>query len=174
MPKNQTTRATTKAVSKVGPYQVRGGLKGSSSSSSHKRGGKPTGTSRSKSSSQQQNDGRPESSSSAGSKQQDHGITARPGEQISFVYNSGMAAISNSATHRTSTTSLHTPRAGTPTSLRNLVSTTARTTLTTAATVFSNSSRGLESARPLQTMVPGSTTPQSHFFAGGLIRSNLN
>jgi hypothetical protein len=165
MPKNQTTKAPTKAVSTVGPYQVRGGLKGSSSSSSQERGGKPTGTSsvsRSKSSSQQQNDGRPESSSSGGSKQQDHGITARPGEQISFVYNSGTAAVSKSATHRTSTTSLYTPRAGTPTSLKDHVSTTARTTFTTAATVFSNSNRGLESARPLQTMVPGSTTPQSH------------
>jgi hypothetical protein len=87
MPKNQTTKATTKAVSTVGPYQVRGGLKGSSSSSSQERVDKPTGTSsvsRSKSSSQQQNDGRPESSSSGGSKQQDHGITARPGEQISL------------------------------------------------------------------------------------------
>jgi hypothetical protein len=165
MPKNPTTKAPTKAVSTVGPYQVQGGLKGSGSSSSQERGGKPVGTSsvsRLKSSSQQQNDGRLKSSSSGGSKQQDHGITARPGEQISPVYNSGMAAVSNSATHRTSTTSLHAPRAGTPTSLKDLVSTTARTTFTTAATVFSNSNRGLESARPLQTMVPGSTTPQSH------------
>jgi hypothetical protein len=165
MPKNQTTKATTKAVSTVGPYQVQGGLKGSSSSLSQERGGKPTGTSsvsRSKSSSQQQNDGRPKSSSSGGSKQQDHGITARPGEQISSVYNSGMADVSNSATYRTSTTSLHTPRAGTPTSLKDLVSTSARTTFTMAARVFSNSNRGLESARPLQTMVPGSTTLQSH------------
>jgi hypothetical protein len=42
------------------------------------------------------------------------------------------------------------------------VSTTARTPFTTVATVYSNSNRGLESARPLKTMVPGSTTLQSH------------
>jgi hypothetical protein len=139
-------------------------LKGSGSSLSQERGGKPTGTScvsRSKSSSQQ-NDGQPKSSSSGRSKQQDHGITARPGEQISFVYISGTAAVSNSATHTTSTTSLHTPRAGTPTSWKDPVSTTVRTPFTTAATVYSNSHWGIESARPLQTMVPGSTTPQSH------------
>jgi hypothetical protein len=60
MPKNQISKAPTKAVSTVGPYQVQGGLKGSGSSSSQERGGKPTGTSsvsRLKSSSQQQNDG---------------------------------------------------------------------------------------------------------------------
>jgi hypothetical protein len=165
MPKNPTTKAPTKAVSTVGPYQVQGGLKGSGSSSSQERGGKPTGTSsvsRSKSSSQQQNDGRPKSSSSGGSKQQDHGITARPGEQISSVYNSGTAAVSSSAMHRTSTTSLQTPRAGTPTSWKDPVSTTARTPFTMVATVYSNSNWGLESAHPPQTMAPGSTTPQSH------------
>jgi hypothetical protein len=59
MPKNPNTKAPTKAVSTVGPYQVQGDLKGSGSSSSQERGGKPMGmssVSRSKSSSQQ-NDG---------------------------------------------------------------------------------------------------------------------
>jgi hypothetical protein len=98
MPKNPNTKAPTKAVSTIGPYQVQGGLKGSGSSLSQERGGKPMGTSsvsRSKSS-RQQNDGQPKSSSSGGSKQQDHGITGQPGKQISPVYNSGKAAVSKS------------------------------------------------------------------------------
>jgi hypothetical protein len=37
-----------------------------------------------------------------------------------------------------------------------------RTPFATAATVYSNSNWGVESSRPLQTMVPGSTTPQSY------------
>jgi hypothetical protein len=64
--------------------------------------------------------------------------------------------------NRASTTSLHTARAGTPTSWQDLVATTVRTPAATAATVYSNSNQGIESARPLKTMVPGSTTLQSH------------
>jgi hypothetical protein len=151
MPKNPSTKAPTTAVSTAGLYQVQGGLKGSGSSSSQERGGKPTGTSsvsRSKSSSQ--NDGQPKSSSSGGSKQQDHGVTAQSGKQISPVYNSGTAAVSKSAMHRTSTTSLRTPRAGTPTSWKDPVVTNVRTPFATAATVYSNSNRGTDSSRPLQ------------------------
>jgi hypothetical protein len=77
------------------------------------------------------------------------------------VYNSGTAAVSYLAMQRTSTTSTNTPRAGTPTSGKDPVSTTARP-FTTATTVYSNSNRGLEAIRQLQTMVQGSTTLQSH------------
>jgi hypothetical protein len=168
MPKNPNT----KAVSTVGPYQVQGGLKGSGSSSSQERGGKLTGTStvsRSKSSSQQ-NDGRPKSSSSGGLKQQDHDFTGRPGEQISPKYNSGTAAVSKSAPQRASTTSLHTPRAGTPTSWKDPVATTVRTPFAMAATVHYFSNRGIESSCPLQTMVPGSSSVPISI--GGRLRIN--
>jgi hypothetical protein len=64
--------------------------------------------------------------------------------------------------HSTSTTSLNTPRAGTPTSWKDPVATTVQTLFTMAATVYANSNWGKESACPLQTMVAGSTTPQSY------------
>jgi hypothetical protein len=88
MPNNATTKPATKVVSKVGPYQVQGGLKGSGSNLSQEKGGKLAGTSNvSRSRSVSQNDGPPNSSSS-GSKQHGYGISMQSGKQNSPMYNS--------------------------------------------------------------------------------------